>query len=84
MTYFDNPNRQFIILNRIDDPVSAMSDAVFLLSAEFCAIIRSRIEPEALDQFKDFYKIFLGNGFEIFINGFLEIDFIFGHLFSAF
>jgi hypothetical protein len=53
------------------------------LASEFLMSLWSRVFSERLYPTKDFLKVFLLYGAEIFLNRFFEVDFIFGHLSSV-
>ncbi len=83
MTYFHYPDREHLILNGIDNSVLTLTNTVSFLPGEFFVTRRARVLGEHCDALENPLEIFLGNCDEVFFNGFLEIDFIFAHLFSV-
>jgi len=82
MSHLHYPDREHLVLNRIDNSVSTLTDTVSFLSGQFFMARRTRVLGERCDALKDILEVFLRDCPEVFFDRFLEIDFIFGHLFS--
>jgi hypothetical protein len=82
MADLNNPNCQFIVLDRINNSISALADTIPFPAGQFFTTGRARIFGKQLNAIKDFLEIFSGYRLEIFFYGSLEEDVICGHLFS--
>lgn len=83
MTYLHYPDCEDLILNRIDNSVSTLTNTVSFLPGEFFMTRRAGVFGEHCDTLEDFLEVFFRNCAEVFFDRFLEIDFIFVHLFSV-
>lgn len=75
---------EYIVLNGINDAVSALTDPVPFLSRQPFATGRSGISGQPLNSTHYLYGVFLGYRTEIFLDGLFEINLICGHLSLAF
>lgn len=83
MTHLHYPDREHLILNGIDNSVSTLTNTVSFLSGEFFMAHRARVLGEYCDALEDVLEVSLWDCLEVFFDRFLEIDSIFGHLFSV-
>ena len=77
--YFDNRHRDDVILNRIQDSIVSLPDAIHIINTELFRARRSRVVSQAVDTLQDTLNVLLGNRAEIFGNGPLEDDSIACH-----
>jgi hypothetical protein len=61
MPHFHNRHRDDVILDRIQDAIVTLSDAVLLIAAELLRASRSRIVGQTVDTLQDTLNILSGN-----------------------
>jgi len=83
MAYLHYPDCEHLILYGIDDSVATLTNTVSFLSGEFFMPRRARVLGERCDASEDVLEVFPGDCPEVLFDRFLEIDLIFGHLFSV-
>ena len=84
MPDLNNPDRQFIILDRIDNPVFTLANTVEFLAGKFLTTDWAGIVFQFLNSGQDLFKMGFRDLSQILPNRFFKKDLKYGHLFSAF
>jgi hypothetical protein len=78
---FYNSDCALLILDGVYDPIAPLPQSIAAVAGELFATLRARVTGERLDARENPPQVFLGNAIEILLNGFLEKEAIYGHLF---
>jgi hypothetical protein len=65
MPNLHHPDGQFLVLDRVDDPVSPLANSIARLACEFFSAWRTRLVPKRRDTVQDLFHVFLGYRLEI-------------------
>jgi hypothetical protein len=83
MPDLDDPDGDHLVLDRIHDPVSALTDAIPIPAGQLLAARGPWVFRQPLDAAKDPPEIFLGYVSEVLLDAFPKADPICGHLVSV-
>lgn len=78
--HLHHPDRQFIVLDRIDYPIAPLAHSVSLLTGQLFTSCRPRIDGQGTDQREKPLQILLRDRSEILLDRLLKEDFISAHL----
>lgn len=79
MSDFDNDNRRLVIVNLMEDPVIALTEAVFLQARKLFGAERPRFGSEALNALHNLPSDFQRKGIKFFNGGWLDEKLIICH-----
>jgi len=80
MSNFYDPDSKLVVLNRIYDTILSLTDSIPFLAGQLLATRWPGVVCKHLDPLENSLQIFLGYYTKVFLYGFSEIDFIYGHL----
>lgn len=83
MSHFHNDDSEIFICNRINNPIGALSNPVFLFAGELFVAGWPWIVGEESNSSDDALTVFLGKGFDFFDGGRFDENFIVGHVSSS-